>query len=207
MLTVAITGNYCRVAEPDWDDPLDPSYAASRGQRWNPPGMQCLYLNRDEDAARANVARRFAGLAYGPADLDPATAPVLVEVIIAGWDRRPTHTQVTGSRLSGCPTPTPTTPTAASYLTAPANPSAQPSSTPASTGSTTGPQPPAATANWRGSPAAPLRSKGRDAPSTTGGSTYAATSALANPRWCRCRTACGGCRGFARRGVNDDRRA
>ena len=82
MLTVAIEGVYCRVAEPEWDDPLDPSHAASRGQRWNPPGTECLYLNRDEDTARANVARRFAGLAYGPEDIDPATAPVLVEVTL-----------------------------------------------------------------------------------------------------------------------------
>ncbi|MCY3618164.1 MAG: RES family NAD+ phosphorylase [Acidimicrobiaceae bacterium] len=82
MLTVAIEGTYCRVADPEWDDPLDPSYAASRGQRWNPPGMECLYLNRDEYTARANVLRRFAGLAYGPEDLDPATAPVLVEVTV-----------------------------------------------------------------------------------------------------------------------------
>lgn len=82
MQTVAIEGIYCRVAEPDWDDPLDPSYAASLGQRWNPPGMECLYLNRDEETARANVLRRYAGLAYGPEDFDPATAPVLVEVAV-----------------------------------------------------------------------------------------------------------------------------
>lgn len=82
MQTVAIEGIYCRVAEPYWDDPLDPSYAAARGQRWNPPGMECLYLNRDEETARANVLRRYAGLAYGPEDFDPATAPVLVEVTV-----------------------------------------------------------------------------------------------------------------------------
>lgn len=82
MLTVAIEGVYCRVADPEWDDSLDPSYAASQGQRWNPPGTECLYLNRDEQTARANVARRFVGLAYGPEDLDPATAPVLVEVTL-----------------------------------------------------------------------------------------------------------------------------
>ena len=82
MKTVPLEGVYCRVADPEWADPLDPSYAASRGQRWNRPGMECLYLNRDEDTARANVLRRFAGLAYGPEDLDPATAPVLVEVTV-----------------------------------------------------------------------------------------------------------------------------
>ena len=44
--------------------------------------MACLYLNRDEATARANVLRRFAGLAYGPEDLDPATAPLLISVVV-----------------------------------------------------------------------------------------------------------------------------
>ncbi len=82
MHTVAIEGIYCRVADPEWDDPLDPSHSGSRGQRWNPPGLECLYLNRDEETARANVVHLFAGLAYGAEDLDPATAPVLVEVAV-----------------------------------------------------------------------------------------------------------------------------
>ena len=50
------------------------------GQRWNPPGVPCLYLNADEATARANVKRLFAGLPYGPEDLDPATAPLLLGV-------------------------------------------------------------------------------------------------------------------------------
>ena len=79
--TVAIGGVYYRVADPDWPDPLDPVFSsAGPGQRWNPPGVPCLYLNNDEDTARANVTRRFAGLPYGPEDLDPATAPLLVGV-------------------------------------------------------------------------------------------------------------------------------
>ncbi len=82
MKTVAINGTYCRVADPEWADPLDPSYAAAQGQRWNPPGMECLYLNRDVATARANVARRFHDLPYGPEDLDPATAPVLLDVVV-----------------------------------------------------------------------------------------------------------------------------
>ena len=80
MRTVPIEGPYCRVADPEWADPLDPSFAAATGQRWNPPGMACLYLNRDETTARANVLRLFAELAYGPEDLDPATAPLLIDV-------------------------------------------------------------------------------------------------------------------------------
>lgn len=80
MLEVAIGGAHLRVADPDWPDPLDATYAQRLGQRWNPPGLPCLYLNRDDATARANVRRLFVGLPYGPEDLDPATAPVLVEV-------------------------------------------------------------------------------------------------------------------------------
>jgi len=80
LLTVRRGGRYLRVADPDWDDPLSGEYAQSRGGRWNPPGaFPVVYLNRDERVARANVLHRFAGLPYGPEDLDPATAPILVD--------------------------------------------------------------------------------------------------------------------------------
>ena len=92
MKTVPIEGPYCRVADPEWDDPLDPSFSAATGQRWNPPGMACLYLNRDEATARANLLRKFAGLAYGPADLDPATAPLLIDVEVPAGDAADAYT-------------------------------------------------------------------------------------------------------------------
>lgn len=83
MLEVPIGGSCLRVADPDCTDPLDATFAAQPpGQRWNPPGLECLYLNRDHPTARANVARRFASLPYGPEQFDPATAPVLIEVAI-----------------------------------------------------------------------------------------------------------------------------
>lgn len=83
MKTVPLADIYYRVADPDWVDPLDPSFAATgAGQRWNPPGLPCLYLNQDEATARANVNRLFAGLPYGPEDLDPATAPLLLDVVL-----------------------------------------------------------------------------------------------------------------------------
>jgi hypothetical protein len=83
VLEVAIGGSCLRVADPDWVDPLDATFAAQPpGQRWNPPGMECLYFNRDHLTARANVERKLVGLPYGPEDLDPATAPVLIEVAI-----------------------------------------------------------------------------------------------------------------------------
>ncbi len=81
--TARIGGSYHRVADPDWSDPLDASFAAAApGRRWNPPGLACLYLSADLATARANVGRLFEGLPYGPEDLDPLTAPILVEVTV-----------------------------------------------------------------------------------------------------------------------------
>lgn len=72
-------GEYLRVADPAWSDPLDGGYAGGAGGRWNPPGsFPVVYLNRSLGAARANVRRLYEGLPYGPEDLDPAAAPVLV---------------------------------------------------------------------------------------------------------------------------------
>ncbi len=80
MQTAEIRGTYFRVVDPEWDDPVDASHAArGNGQRWNPPGMPCLYLNHDRHTAQANIRRKidiqpFAGF------LDPQTAPVIIEV-------------------------------------------------------------------------------------------------------------------------------
>lgn len=74
-------GTLLRVADPDWVDPLDTAHSKRAGGRWNPPGsFGALYLNVDRVVARANVARLFIGLPYGPEDLDPDTAPALVAV-------------------------------------------------------------------------------------------------------------------------------
>lgn len=81
--TSTIGGRYLRVADPEWVDPLDATYAAlGDGQRWNPPGLPCLYLNADQMTARSNVDRLYIGLPYSAEDLDPAEAPLLVEVDI-----------------------------------------------------------------------------------------------------------------------------
>lgn len=93
MLTTPIGGRYFRVADPEWSDPLDPSFSARPpGQRWNPPGLPCLYLNHDMTTARANVQRQFAGLPFAPESLDPATAPQLVEVEIPPGQAADAHT-------------------------------------------------------------------------------------------------------------------
>jgi hypothetical protein len=83
LLRVVRGGVYVRVADPDWEDPLSGEFAQSRGGRWNEPGsFPVVYLNRDERVARANVLQRFAGLPYGPEDLEPSTAPVLVSAVV-----------------------------------------------------------------------------------------------------------------------------
>lgn len=74
-------GRVFRVADPDWEDPLDSSFAAQTGGRWNPPGsFGVLYLNDSVAVARANVARLFAGRPYGPEDLDNRAAPILLDI-------------------------------------------------------------------------------------------------------------------------------
>lgn len=93
-----------RVADPDWTDPLDPSFAANgSGQRWNPPGLPCLYLSQDEMTARANVRRLFVGLPYGPEDLDPATAPLLLDVVVPQGEAADAFTEA-GLLALGLPT-------------------------------------------------------------------------------------------------------
>jgi len=73
-----------RVADPDWRRPLDPSFAAERGGRWNPPAsFPVVYLCATSAVARANVLRRFADLPYGVLDLRPDRLPVLIETDVA----------------------------------------------------------------------------------------------------------------------------
>lgn len=78
--TIRRGGRYFRVADSSWDDPLDGVHSKAHGGRWNPPGsFPVAYLNATLSAARANVRRKFTGLPYGPEDLEPDAAPVLVE--------------------------------------------------------------------------------------------------------------------------------
>lgn len=94
METTPIGGRYFRVADPEWSDPIDPQFAAQPpGQRWNPPGLHCLYLNHDVATARANVRRLFDGLPFSPESLDPATAPQLVEVDIPEGQAADAHSE------------------------------------------------------------------------------------------------------------------
>ena len=68
-----------RIANPAWDNPLDPSYAQRRGGRWNPPSsFPTLYFNEDIVTARLNLRTFIAGWPYEPEDLRDETGPLLV---------------------------------------------------------------------------------------------------------------------------------
>jgi RES domain len=78
--TVNADGRYYRVAEPDWENPLDGSYAAAAGGRWNRPrSYPVVYLSRSLRTARLNCLHKYRDKPYGPEDLDETEAPVLVE--------------------------------------------------------------------------------------------------------------------------------
>lgn len=84
MLTVQRGGTYHRVADPTWREPLDGSYAAVHGGRWTAPGSYpTVYLCATIPVARAIVNYRFSELPYGPEDLAPAAAPLLVDVRVS----------------------------------------------------------------------------------------------------------------------------
>jgi RES domain len=90
-------GGYVRVADPDWRRPLDPSFAAVRGGRWNPPASHpVLYLCRTPDVARQVVLGRFDGLPYGLLDVRADRRPVLIETVV------PDHRAVDVVTDAGC---------------------------------------------------------------------------------------------------------
>ncbi|HNP35864.1 MAG TPA: RES domain-containing protein [Woeseiaceae bacterium] len=68
-----------RIADRSWSNPLDPSYAALRGGRWNPAqSFDTLYLNEDQVSARMNLRAFIADWPYEPEDLRSENGPVLV---------------------------------------------------------------------------------------------------------------------------------
>lgn len=68
-----------RICDAGWADPLDDTFAADRGGRWNPPGSwRTLYLCEDVVTARLNLDRFVAGWPYEPEDLDDRSGPHLV---------------------------------------------------------------------------------------------------------------------------------
>lgn len=69
---------WCRIVDAHWADPLDDTFAQTRGGRWNPPGSwRTLHLNEDVVTARLNIDRFIASWPYEPEDLDETTGPHL----------------------------------------------------------------------------------------------------------------------------------
>jgi hypothetical protein len=94
---------WLRVADPDWPDPLDPSYAEWRGGRWNPPrSFRTLYLNADPATAVLQIEAMLRGSPVRPEDLDD-DAYVLVAATLPR--RQPCADAVTddGLRALGLP--------------------------------------------------------------------------------------------------------
>jgi len=82
MRTVRRGGLFYRVADADWENPLDGSFSMRRGGRWNARGsFPLVYLNATVDVARAQVQRSFDGAPWTFGDLDPG--PVLVSTEVA----------------------------------------------------------------------------------------------------------------------------
>jgi hypothetical protein len=80
-LRVRRGGAYNRLAEPEWENPLETAFSKRAGGRWNAPGAYgVLYLNASERMARIQVQHRLAGQPYDVEDLDPAAQHDLVEV-------------------------------------------------------------------------------------------------------------------------------
>lgn len=68
-----------RICDPAWGDPLDGTFAALRGGRWNPPGSwRTLYLSEDPLTARLNLSGFIARWPFEPEDLTDAGGPDLV---------------------------------------------------------------------------------------------------------------------------------
>lgn len=94
---------WLRVADPEWSDPLDPSFAAASGGRWNPPGsFPVLYLNADLVTARLQLHRLVAGQPYTVDDLDD-DAYVLVAATLPKRQRCADALSPAGLRALGLP--------------------------------------------------------------------------------------------------------
>lgn len=61
---------WLRVADPDWDDPMDDQHAARTGGRWTPAGSyRTLYLNADVETAQLQIEAMLRGSPVQPEDL------------------------------------------------------------------------------------------------------------------------------------------
>jgi hypothetical protein len=85
LLHIFRGGDYYRVADVDWSDPLDGSFAQTKGGRWNPPGsFPVVYLNATEELARTLVRAQMNSVGVEPEELDPVEGPLLVTSHVSG---------------------------------------------------------------------------------------------------------------------------
>jgi hypothetical protein len=83
--TITRGGIGYRVADPEWEDPLDGRYSMKFGGRWNSPGsFPVVYLNADLTTAKSNARRlldtRLRGSPFSVDDLELTQLPLLVTV-------------------------------------------------------------------------------------------------------------------------------
>lgn len=76
---------WLRLADPTWTDPLDPSFAAAQGGRWNPPdSFPTLYLNADLATVRLQLERLLAGSPVEVDDLDDEAYSLVAAMLPRG---------------------------------------------------------------------------------------------------------------------------
>ena len=76
-------GEYLRVADRTWRDPLSGEYARERGGCWNAPGsFGVVYLNGSVAVARAQVRDKLEPRGIRPEDLQADQGPVLVHTVV-----------------------------------------------------------------------------------------------------------------------------
>lgn len=76
---LADSHTWWRIADPEWQNPLDSRFAQRHGGRWNTPGsFRTLYLNEDRVTARLNLRAFISRWPYEPEDLRDDTGPILV---------------------------------------------------------------------------------------------------------------------------------
>jgi hypothetical protein len=85
-LAVRRGGEYNRLAQPDWEDPLDTSYLKQRGARRNAPGaFGMLYLTLDLEREPDRVAhRRLVFHDQDPHRLASRGSESLRQLVLAG---------------------------------------------------------------------------------------------------------------------------
>jgi hypothetical protein len=72
-----------RLADPAWADPLDTTFSARTGGRWNAAGTHAvLYLNGSLRTAIIQVRHKLAGQPFDAEDLDPEEQHDVVEVTV-----------------------------------------------------------------------------------------------------------------------------